>query len=301
MTQCKLCKGEFSVITNTHLKTAHQITLKNYTSRFGNSGTGFLVNVINLPRDDRRYIKWRKSLFGRENLNWSRGLTKHTNHSVAKISRTFKRKKIDNFARWRSAAREKGIIPKSYPPLKKNSNLAFLIGLTLGDGNVHRFRRTESIRITLGTDKPTLWKYAAIIVGKVFKKKPTVRKVGSSNCVTITLYQNLISERLDIPPGNRAKLYVVVPKWILAKKEYVVRYLRGLYEAEGSFCVHRPTGTYKFLFCNKNNSMIHNVWKLMTSLGFHPHISSHKVQISRKSEVYEAMKVLGLRKYQTSS
>jgi len=255
------------------------------------------MNVVNLPKDDIRYIKWRKSLIGRKNLGWSRGQTKYTNSSVAKIAETFKRRKIDNFAVWRLNARKLGIIPQGYPSLKRDGDLAFLIGLVLGDGNIHKFERTEGLRIALGSDKPDLWKYAAKVVTKVFDKRPSVRKVRNSNCMTITLYQNKISERLDIPSGSRARRKIQVPKWILAKREYVVRYLRGLYEAEGSFCVHKPTGTYKLLFSNKNDSMINNVWRLVKFLGFHPHISSNKVQISKRKEVYEAVSMLGFRKY----
>jgi hypothetical protein len=301
MIQCELCKREFCAITNTHLRSVHKITLGDYSARYGNSGTGFLVNAVHLPRDDNRYIKWRKSLARRDNLGWSKGLTKHTSSSVAKISQTFKRRKIDNFAVWRLEAKRKGILPRSYPPLEKDGDMAFLIGLVLGDGNIYKFQRTESLRVTLGTDKPSLWRYAMRIVEKVFNKEPSVRKVRGSNCVTVTLYQNKISERLGILPGSRAKRKIRIPEWILANRKYVVRYLRGLSDADGSLCVHYPTGTYKLLFSNRNDSMIHNVLRLMKFLGFHPHVSSNKVQISRRKEVYEAVKMLRFRKYRISS
>ncbi|MDD5152951.1 MAG: hypothetical protein PHS95_03110, partial [Candidatus Pacebacteria bacterium] len=80
-------------------------------------------------------------------------------------------------------------------------------------------------------------------------------------------------------------------------KEYIIRYLRGLYEAEGSFCVHEPTYTHKFLFANKNISMLNNVYGLMKALGFHPHRSKYQIQISRKEEVQRAIKILGFRDY----
>jgi DNA-binding transcriptional regulator WhiA len=83
----------------------------------------------------------------------------------------------------------------------------------------------------------------------------------------------------------------------LAKDEYVVRYLRGLYEAEGSFSLHAKTYTHKFEFTNLNQSMLTNVFRLMKYLGFHPHCDERRVQLSRKEEVVDAMKLLEFRKY----
>ncbi len=123
-----------------------------------------------LSHDDPRYIKWRRSLIKRP-APWNKGYTKEDHPSVEKTSRTFKRKGIDNFAEWRRAARENGIIPSEYPPFKRDGNLAFLIGMVLGDGHICKHERTESLRVTLGTDKPDLWKYTTKVVSDVFQKK----------------------------------------------------------------------------------------------------------------------------------
>ncbi len=42
----------------------------------------------------------------------------------------------------------------SYPPFEKNYDLAVLTGLTLGDGNIHQFPRTQKLTLTFGLDKP---------------------------------------------------------------------------------------------------------------------------------------------------
>jgi intein/homing endonuclease len=181
--------------------------------------------------------------------------------------------------------------------LTKNGDLAELIGLVLGDGSIHRYARTEGLRIVLPTSRPKLIKRYAELTEKVFGKKPSVIKRKDSNCVDIRLYQQGIGKRLGVPIGPRAGLVIKIPSWISKNNSFMIRYLRGLYEAEGSFCTHKPTYTYKFLFSNHNKSMRANVFKGMVSLGFHPHMSPHQVQISRKEEVYRAMKVLSFRKY----
>lgn len=295
MPQCRLCKRRLHVITNTHLG-SHQTTLKQYKEKFGFIGIGFKINVVYLPKNDPRYIHWRKSLLKRP-PTWSKGYTKETHPSVARISATFKRNKIDNFKKWRTEARQKGLIPRGYPEFSHTKNLAFLIGMVLGDGNIYMYPRTEGLRIALGTDKPKLWKYVAYIVREVFRKSPAVRKVKGSACMTINLYEREISRRLGIPSGDRGKAKILLPQWILENRVMLISCLRGLYEAEASFNVHKPTSTYKLIFSNTNDTLLGVVDNSLKKLGFHPHRSKNKVQVSRRVEVYGLKRLLSFREY----
>ncbi|MBU2219175.1 hypothetical protein KKG15_01640, partial [Patescibacteria group bacterium] len=218
-------------------------------------------------------------------MGWNKGYTKHTHPSVLKISRTMRRKKIDNFARWRDEMKRLGKIKAIYPELKKNGDLAELIGVILGDGYLGKFPRSEVLRIVSNANNPGFIKRYAILTERVFKKKPYVSKRKKSNGVDITIYEKNISKRLKIPIGSKKDKKFAIPKWILKNKEYLIRYLRGLYEAEGSFCIHRATYTFKFLFANRNKSLLKNVYQALKTLRFNPHISKDKIQISRKNEV----------------
>lgn len=190
---------------------------------------------MRLPKSDPRYINWTKSLEGR-NTAWARGHTKETHPSLAKRSRTFKRKKIDNFYKWREKARLLGKIPNGYPKFKRDEKLAFLLGMVLGDGHIQKLPRTEGLKIALATKYPGLVEYTKNIIQRVFDKEPRVRKVKNSECFTVTIYQNNISKRLEIPTGDRSKL------------NFLIHFLRGLFEAEGSLSIHFPTCTYNFAF-----------------------------------------------------
>ncbi|MBI2108087.1 hypothetical protein HYT54_03085 [Candidatus Woesearchaeota archaeon] len=229
--------------------------------------------------------------------NWSKGFTKETHPSVRKISETMKRRKIDNFCQWRKKMKRLGIIKSTYPPLKKNGDLAELIGVILGDGHIGKFPRTDVLMILSHGDALEFINRYAKLVEKIFDKKPTVSKRTNSNCTTITIYQKQISKRLGIPSGARKKKKIHVPRWILNNEDYILRYLRGLYEAEGCHCIHRPTSTYKFIFNNRNRSLLKNVHRLLIALGYRPNTSGYKVQISRKKEVEEIRKLLQFRKY----
>lgn len=228
---------------------------------------------------------------------WNKNQSKDTNLSVKKISDTMRLKKIDNFKLWRDKMKLEGKIKSEYKSLEKNGDLAELIGVTLGDGHICVYPRTEELRIISNSSNVGFVKRYADLVHKVFHKKAYIRVSNQSNSIRIGLYEKYISDRLGVPAGARKDLAITVPDWILSKKNYIVRYLRGLYEAEGSFCVHEATYTHKFFFANRNRSMLLNVKSLMEILGFHPHISKDQVQLSKKEEVYRAMNLLKFRSY----
>jgi DNA-binding transcriptional regulator WhiA len=113
----------------------------------------------------------------------------------------------------------------------------------------------------------------------------------------IRIYQKQISSRLGVPFSPRVNLKIIIPEWIISNKKYIVRYLRGLYEAEGSHSIHEATCTYKVQFSNKNISMLDNVFKLVSELGFHPHRSKCMIQLSKKKEVFDFLRLIEFRKY----
>jgi DNA-binding transcriptional regulator WhiA len=229
--------------------------------------------------------------------NWSKGLTKETHPSIQKRSSTMVSRKIDNFANWRNRMRLLGIIPTNFSPLIRNGDLAELIGVILGDGHIRKFPRTEELSIFSNSNNPGFIQRYSNLIYKVFNKKPALTRHSGENCTRIRIYQKNIQKRLKIPYSPRGKLKIVVPEWIFKEKRYILRYLRGLYEAEGSLNFHKGTYTHKFIFTNINISMLDNVYKLVKKIGFNPHRSLNKVQVSRKDDVKELVKMIGFRKY----
>jgi hypothetical protein len=296
MPVCQLCRKKFKIISSTHLKSAHNTNIQQYGKKFGFKGVGFKKTVAQLPKDDPKYLKWRESLLRRA-APWNKGQTKETHKGIAKISRTFKRKKIDNFKEWRRKAREEGRIPFIYPSLLKNTELAFLTGLILGDGHLERFPRTELLQVTLGTDKPLLWQYTAKIIQNTFHKEPNIHKRKSSNCLDIKLYQKSLSERLEIPLGNRGKVAIQLPEWICENDSYLIACLKGLFEAEGSLSIHKPTYTYNFQFSNQNVNLLNEVENALIKLGFHPERRINAARLRKKKEVFKFKKLITFRKY----
>ena len=227
---------------------------------------------------------------------WNKGYTKETHPSVKKISSTMRSKKIDNFKKWREDAKKKGLIstPKK---LRQDGDLAELIGVVLGDGHIEKFPRCEALYLTFHADDTELVDHYVRLIEKIFGKRPHTAIHKSQKSARIRLYQKNISDRLQIPTGARGEYTAHVPRWILSKDKYIVRYLRGLYEAEGTIAFHEKTYTHKLIFTNYNDSLLSIVYRLLKKLRFHPHRSEHRIQISKKDEVQKLNNLLQFRSY----
>lgn len=230
-------------------------------------------------------------------MSWNKGFTKETHPSVLKISLTMREKRLDNFKKWREKAKNEGIIPKTYPRFSPSKNLAELIGVILGDGNIQRYARTEGLLIVGNYNNPGFINRYAKIVRIIFRKKPAIRKVNGENTTRISLYQKNISRRLGIPAGSRKSIKFETPTWILENKSFLVAFLRGLFEAEGSLSVHKPTYTYNFQFRNNNQSLLTAVEKGLKLLGYHPEIRKYAIRLRKKLEVLRFKKQISFRKY----
>jgi DNA-binding transcriptional regulator WhiA len=234
----------------------------------------------------------------RKQKPWNRGFTKETHPGVLKISGTFKRKGLDNFKEWRYKMKKLGKIRSRYPAFRKTGDLAELIGLVLGDGHIESFPRTESLTIACNAKNAGLVRRCKDLLRKLFEKEPYEgNTVSNRNCIRVRVYQKNISRRLGLPTGDRKDIRFRTPIWISGNKEYLKRYLRGLYEAEGSLCTHKPTCTYKLFFSNRNKFLRENVYRGLKILGFHPHRGKYQIQVSRKKEVYEIKDLIRFRQY----
>ena len=298
MAICQLCKRQFSVITNTHLKKSHDLSTQEYRLQYPASKVGFLIIPNLLPKSDRRYKEWVLSLKKRQ--SWIQNKTKYTDERVKKISETFKKKKIDNFSKWRQKMKKLGVIRSTYPSFNKSGELAFLIGMVLGDGNIGKFPRTERLLIALNTNYPLLINYVTYIMTKFFEKDATVQKVKNSNCARIWVYQKQISQRLQIPSGNKRWIISGIPNWVWRSRKYIIECLKGLFEAEGSLSIHLPTCTYNFAFSNKNQKLLDDVEKALKILGFNPEIRSDRIGLRKRGEVFAFKNLIRFREYQTA-
>ncbi|HUC31571.1 MAG TPA: LAGLIDADG family homing endonuclease [Candidatus Paceibacterota bacterium] len=202
-----------------------------------------------------------------------------------------KARKIDNFKKWRDSHRVR------YAEIPHNGDLAEYIGVVLGDGNIEAFPRTERITIVGDAKKMDfIYRYTKM-TQSLFKKAPAVAKASYSNAVRISLYQKFISKRLEIPTGNKEQFPHILPLWIENNEQYLIRFLRGLYEAEAYLSIHLPTSTYNFGFVNTNPYLLKIVEIALRRLEFHPEIRHNAIRIRKKAEVERLKNLLHFRQY----
>lgn len=179
----------------------------------------------------------------------------------------------------------------------RNENLAELIGVVLGDGHIEKFPRTERLIISANSKNQGFIDRYSNLVQDIFNKEPTIMKSAINGGTRISIYQKHISSRLAIKTGSRLNYEIDVPYWIACRKKFILAYLRGLFEAEGSFGVHKATYTHKLSFSNHNKFILGNVYRLLKKIGFSPSIDRCRVQLSKKNEVYRCMELIQFRKY----
>ena len=292
MFKCVLCNKEFKWLTNTHLKT-HNISFEEYKIKYPN--TQYFKNVpYKLPKTHPLYKKWLLSLKKRPPV-WNKGKTKETDINLKRLSILYKKKKVQNFAKWRLEMIKLGKITVNYKPFNKSKELAFLIGLILGDGNINKYSRTEGLTISLNSKNQNLVRFTAEIVELVFDKKPSISQTG--NCTKIKLYQKEISKRLNVPSGARGHANIAIPRWIWKSKTYLIWYVRGLFEAEGSLNIHLPTCTYNFAFANRNPKLLANAGRILKRFNFHPEYRWNATRLRKRAEVLEFKKLISFREY----
>ena len=184
-----------------------------------------------------------------------------------------------------------------YPSLKKDNNLAELIGIILGDGNLYRHDRTENLRIICNSRDKIYIKHIANLIHKIFYKKPSIIRRKKENAIVISLYQCKISERLGLPTGDKIKNNIGIPRWVLYDTNYVIKCLKGLFETDGCFQEDKDNYTQYIEFKNNCSKLRENVYDILKRLNFEPQFGYNYIRLAKKNEVYRFKELIDFRNY----
>jgi len=168
---------------------------------------------------------------------------------------------------------------------KRSENLAELIGIMLGDGNIFAFERCQRLTISCNGSYKTYTKHIKDLVRDIFKKEPSILKRSKANCHDVCLYMQDIGKALELPVGNKIKNKVKIPLWILSRKRYIRRCLRGLFETDGCYGLSKKYHVEYMEFCSRSESLRQSVYKALISLGYSPQISNKYVRLAKKDQV----------------
>lgn len=190
-------------------------------------------------------------------------------------------------------------MPKSiiYRKLVKNRNLAELVGIILGDGNLYKHPRTENLRIVCNSKDIAYIQHIGKLINRIFDKKPSMIKRKTKNAVNINLYQCKITKRLSLPLGDKIKNNVGIPSWIKLERNFTLKCLKGLFETDGCFQEDKANYAQYIEFKNNCIKLREDVYSSLLNLNFNPQLGSNYVRLARRKEVYKFKKLIDFRNY----
>jgi intein/homing endonuclease len=124
---------------------------------------------------------------------------------------------------------------------KPSEELAELVGIILGDGNIYCKRGYYYVRIAgdLKKDKDYLSNYVKPLFEKVFGYKMHFIEQRKYNCLYISIGNKDVVHTLKyfgLKSGDKLKNNVRIPKWVFKSDKYLRACIRGLIDTDGSIC-----------------------------------------------------------------
>lgn len=124
----------------------------------------------------------------------------------------------------------------------QKTKLAELIGIILGDGNLHK--QSNCITIVGSLEDIHYYKNHVISLFKeLFKLKPKLRKRNDRNSYYLQLEDKtvfeILTKKVGLMRGN--KINAKIPYFILGDKEVIPYFLRGLFDTDGCLKFSKQT------------------------------------------------------------
>ncbi|MDD3087083.1 MAG: hypothetical protein PHP89_00745 [Candidatus Omnitrophica bacterium] len=168
---------------------------------------------------------------------------------------------------------------------RHSKELAELIGIVLGDGNIYKFNRCQRLTISCNGSYKNYVKHVSYLARNIFKNSPSVIKRSKANCCDVTLYMQDIDKALGLPAGNKINNSVRIPEWILKKREYSKKCLKGLFETDGHYGLSKKNYVEYIQFCNECTSLKKSVFDALGFLKYSPQLGKNYVRLAKKIEV----------------
>ncbi|MEK7462681.1 MAG: LAGLIDADG family homing endonuclease [Patescibacteria group bacterium] len=151
-------------------------------------------------------------------------------------------------------------------------NLAYIIGIALGDGNLSRpNKRATRLRITCDTKYPLIINDIVRSLGTLFpKNKVSVNPGPKSTYSIISVYSNTLDTYMPWRVGHGSKYTqnAHVPDWVKCDPTFCLHCIRGLIQTDGSIYYDRG---YKMLnFVNNTLDLAIDVKVMFETLGYAP-------------------------------
>ena len=120
-------------------------------------------------------------------------------------------------------------------------NMAELIGIILGDGNIYVDESKSIYQLRIGghseDDKEYLLGYVKPLLEKLFKVNVRTKLHKSKKELFLCVDKKEVITKLiklGVKPGNKKKNNIGIPSWIYTDIEYMKSFIRGIIDTDGS-------------------------------------------------------------------
>ena len=167
-------------------------------------------------------------------------------------------------------------------PTRYSDTLAEFFGIMLGDGKLSHFQ----IAVTLGNKEVTYAVYVAKLFHKIFGVDPKIITNAKKGYRVVYLGSTEISAWL-ITKGlvyNKVAAQVDAPHWILSKKRYMKRFVRGFFDTDGS--IYKLKHGTQLSFTNYSVPLLVSLQWALRRLGYRvSEISGHRFYITKIDDI----------------
>lgn len=156
--------------------------------------------------------------------------------------------------------------------MKNKKILAYIIGVSIGDGNLSNPNgRAVRLRITCDNKYPLLKEHIKQSLQK-FLPKNKASEIKRKGCVDVYIYSNTLEDFLGwkAKGGSKGKQNVSIPIWILNNKIYLKECLRGLVQTDGS--IYKDRGYTMINFTTIIEKLALAYFESLQKLGYTPQI-----------------------------
>jgi intein/homing endonuclease len=207
--------------------------------------------------------------------------------------------KSDNWGRQKGGLLSTGTT-KSITSPKYSKKLAELIGIVLGDGNLHMLNKQSYMLRIAGhsvLDKDYLSNYVYRLCYDLFNISPKIYYSKRSQEMLVLVHSKAVVEFLigaGLFTGNKITTKVDIPHWIIDNKSYIQACLRGLIDTDGSIfrMSNKDPHLLRLSFTNYNITLLTSTRNAFIALGYFPSkiITGHSFFISRKTDIVKYLK-----------
>ncbi len=185
------------------------------------------------------------------------------------------------------------LIRKIFSKLVFSEQLAEVVGIILGDGNVGNWQFV--VYLDLHSDRAYA-QYITQLFTDVFKEKPAWYQSKKNSTIRLSLCGvNLINNlsEIGIDKGNKIRRQVDIPTWIWTKKEYKTACVRGLIDTDGGLYFHKhwiKGIKYRNLglcFTSYSKPLLNSVSKILGTFNIkHSLVKNKRIYVYSLKEIY---------------